>query len=90
MRAPALGSEVPGRVHPLIQDADDVQVVGTKNEEDRMTADRIADVAFADLAPGAPSAWIRVDALDRHLDLAEVLLRLTGVPSLSPIWNRAG
>ena len=76
------GSQVLGMVHPLVQDADDVDTVRTGNVEDHMTADRVAPKSFSNLAPGTTSVRIHRDAYDGRLDLADVLLRLTGVPAL--------
>lgn len=76
------GSQVLGMVHPLMQDADDVDAVSTGDIEDHMTAERVAPKSFSNLAPGTTSVRIHRDAFDRRLDLEDVLLRLTGVPAL--------
>lgn len=47
-----------------------------------VAADRVAAIPLADPLPGAPAFRVFRNALDCSLDLADVLLRLTDVPSL--------
>lgn len=74
------------RIHPQVEDGNDIDAAVTLGEEDQMAPDRVATVPRASFVNCTTSIGLLRDALDRAADLGPV--RVSGDVSSESVTSR--